>query len=277
MSRSLRPPVLGTLAAIAVTATMDATGYAPFSALPLLPLGALFWYLQRLPRREVGFTWGRLSDYAQPILHPVLVIGAAALAAYAGGAVDLEGAEWSKFWLNLVVGGLATILGCIVTEEGFFRGWLWASLRRAGRGKVATLVWTSAAFSLWHLSAVILPTGFDLPLRQVPVYLINATLIGAIWGVLRLASGSVVVASVAHGVWNGLAYALFAFGTKVGTLGVTETWLYGPEVGLLGLGLNALYATWLLRRYARFLLQSPANGDGEDRGGTPSRSPAQKA
>ena len=70
---------------------------------------------------------------------------------------------------------------------------------------------------------------------------------GLIWGMLRLISGSAVVASVSHAVWNGLAYGLFAYGTKVGALGVTETSIFGPEVGYAGLALNGAYATLLWR------------------------------
>ena len=84
--------------------------------------------------------------------------------------------------------------------------------------------------------------------------MVNAALIGLIWGMMRMISGSVVVASVSHGVWNGLNYALFAFGTKTGALGVTQTSIYGPEVGFVGLALNAAFAAglwwWLDRREA---------------------------
>jgi hypothetical protein len=111
---------------------------------------------------------------------------------------------------------------------------LWASRRRR------PLLFTSIAFALWHVSAVTLPTGFDLPVAQIPVFLVNAAVMGAIWGVLRDISGSLVVSSVSHGVWNGLAYALFGYGTKGGALGIRHTAIYGPEVGLVGLALNAL-------------------------------------
>ena len=127
----------------------------------------------------------------------------------------------------------------ILTEEGFFRGWLWAALRRAGDPPGKTLIWTSLVFALWHLSAVALPTGFDIPWRQIPVFMVNATILGAIWGLLRWRSGSVIVASVSHGVWNGLAYVLFGFGTEAGALGIENTALFGPEVGVLGVAVNA--------------------------------------
>jgi hypothetical protein len=100
--------------------------------------------------------------------------------------------------------------------------------------------------ALWHVSAVALPTGFDLPARQIPIFLLNAAVMGAIWGVLRQLSGSIIVSSVSHGIWNGIAYALFGYGTRRGALGVSNTALYGPEVGLLGLGLNVLALCVLL-------------------------------
>ncbi len=247
MKKSSLWPLLGTLTAIAITATMDATGYTAFSALPLAPLLALLWYAQRMSRVEVGFTWGRRGDYVPAVLYPLVVIGAATLAAAIGGAIDTSDTNWQHFWINLLAGGLSTILGALITEEGFFRGWLWAALRRIGCSNPRTLVATSVAFTIWHLSAVVLPTGYDLPPAQLPIYLVNATLLGLIWGMLRLGSGSVIVASVSHGIWNGMAYALFAFGTKTGALGVADVWIYGPERGLIGILLNSLYAALLWR------------------------------
>ena len=245
MDPALRRPIGGVLAAIAITTAMDAGGLSAFSALPLFPLMGLFWYLQRLTRPSVGFVWGRWSDYGLAVLYPVLVLGLTAFITVVAGAARFESTNWGKAWINLALVGVSTILVATVTEEGFFRGWLWASLERAGQKPGGALGWSSIAFSLWHLSAVALKTGFDLPARQIPVYLVNVAVIGAIWGMLRSISGSVIVASVSHGVWNGGAYVLFGFGTKVGALGVQETAVYGPEVGALGLLLNLLFAAAL--------------------------------
>lgn len=82
-------------------------------------------------------------------------------------------------------------------------------------------------------------------MAQVPVFMLNAAVLGAIWGMLRLLSGSLVVASVSHGVWNGLAYVLFGFGSHVGALGISNSVIYGPEIGILGLLLNAAFAAGL--------------------------------
>jgi membrane protease YdiL (CAAX protease family) len=149
--------------------------------------------------------------------------------------------------LNFLSIGVATTVVAIGTEEGFFRGWLFASLQRAGLGPAPVVLWTSVAFALWHISAVSLPTGFDLPAARIPLFIVNAAVIGAIWGILRLMSGSVIVASVSHGLWNGLDYALFAFGTKTGALGIKNTAVFGPEVGVLGLLLNVAFALLLWR------------------------------
>jgi membrane protease YdiL (CAAX protease family) len=135
----------------------------------------------------------------------------------------------------------------IITEEGFFRGWLWASLERAGVPRPSILISSSIAFSLWHWSAVMLKTGFDPPRSQVPVFMVNAIVMGAVWGLLRWISGSVIVSSVSHGLWNGMAYVFFGFGTKVGALGIKNTGFYGPEVGVLGLAVNFIFAAALWR------------------------------
>jgi membrane protease YdiL (CAAX protease family) len=246
-SATLTRPIVGVLAAIGITTAMDASGLSVFSALPLLPLAGLLWAWQRFPRVEMGLAWGSARAYGLALLHPLVVIGAVTAVAALAGVIDLAQADWRKAGLNLVLVGVSTILVVILTEEGFFRGWLWASLRRAGLGETPVLLWTSVAFSLWHVSAVSLETGFDIPAPQIPVYLVNAVLMGAIWGMLRLLSGSVVVASVSHGVWNGLAYVLFGFGTRVGALGIEATHIYGPEVGAVGLILNALFAFALWR------------------------------
>src|SRR4030042_4856924 len=182
MTPAFRFSVLGVLVAIAITTAMDAGGLSAFSSLPLLPLVALFWYLGRFSRIEVGFAWGRWRHPGLAVVHPLVVLGSVALIAAAAGAVHLANTDWKKAGLNLVLVTVSTILAAIVTEEGFFRGWLWASLRRAGQNEGQTLFWSSIAFSLGHWSAITLKTGFDVPAAPIPVFMINAAVLGAIWG-----------------------------------------------------------------------------------------------
>ena len=71
----MKPAILGVAVAIAITTTMDATGYAMFSALPLFPLAGLFWYLQKFSRREIGLVWGNLRSCIPAVAYPILVLG----------------------------------------------------------------------------------------------------------------------------------------------------------------------------------------------------------
>src|SRR5438045_2499738 len=195
ITRALALPIFGVCVAIAITTTMDATGLLAFSALPLIPLMALFWLLQRFSRIEIGFVWGTRRAYALAVLYPLIVIGTLVFVVAISGAIDTAHTNWRKAGLNLVLVSVSTVLVAIVTEEGFFRGWLWASLRHAGVKPVWVLVTSSLAFSLWHLSAVVFDTGFNPSAAQVPVFMINAAALGAIWGLMRWISGSVIVSS----------------------------------------------------------------------------------
>ena len=251
MNPGMRAPVAGVAVAIAITTTMDATGYAMFSALPLLPLAALFWYLQRFSRSDIGLRLGGTRDFAWALAYPLTVLGTMAMIAWLAGAVNTDATDLHKALANIGLMSSTGIIMVLLTEEGFFRGWLWASLKRAGRSDAYVLVWTSLAFTIWHISAISLDTGFDIPAAEIPVYLVNATLLGMVWGILRMVSGSVLVPAVCHAVWNGLDYPLYGFGEKIGALGIQETHLFGPEVGLVGIGLNTLFVLLIWRFYVR--------------------------
>lgn len=251
MKKSPGLALLGVVVAIGITTTMDATGLLSFSALPLAPLFGLFAWRQHLSRRELGISVGRGAYHGLALIYPLLVMGVIAALAAFSGAIDVSHADPRKASLNLFLVAVTTVIVAFVTEEGFFRGWLWASLRRSGLSAGPTLIWTSLAFAAWHISAVTFDTGFRPEPWQVPVFLLNALTLGAIWGMLRLLSGSILVSSVSHGLWNGLAYVLFGFGKHDGTLGIKNTGVFGPEVGLLGLGLNLSFAAALWWGMAR--------------------------
>jgi membrane protease YdiL (CAAX protease family) len=245
--RSLTLPIIGVVCAITVTAVMDATGLSTFSALALFPLLFLFWWLSHLSRTEVGFRVGRAKDYGMATFFPAAVMGAIAFIAWLAGAIDLSKTNWSKTAANLALMTVSTFLVAIITEEGFFRGWLWGSLQKAGMKTGRVIIWSSIAFALWHISAVTIDPDFKPPAAQIPIYLCNAAVVGVAWGLLRAQSGSIIVTSLSHGVWNGMAYMLFGFGSRTGSLGIRNTAVFGPENGLLGLGLNLLFACLLWR------------------------------
>lgn len=238
MNKNMLPAIAGTVIAILITTTMDATGYSAFSALPLFPLAGLFWYLQKFSRAEIGLVWGPPYAYGLAIAYPIIVLGVIGLIALTAGAVDTSEADWNKAFLNMALMSSTGVIMGMITEEGFFRGWLWAALKRAGKSDTYVLIWTSLAFTAWHISAISLDTGFDVPANEIPIYLVNATLLGLIWGLLRQISGSVIVSAVCHSVWNGIDYPLYGFGEKVGALGIEQTHIFGPEVGVIGVGVN---------------------------------------
>lgn len=123
--------------------------------------------------------------------------------AYLMRVVDTSNANWNNALLNMGMMSTAGILVVVLTEEGFFRGWLWAALKRGGQSDMQVLIWSSLAFTAWHISAISLDTGFDLPADEIPIYLVNATLIGGVFGIIRMISGSVIAPSLCHAVWNG--------------------------------------------------------------------------
>lgn len=194
-------------------------------------------------------SWGVLKSHGWAIGYPLLVLGLAAAIAGYFGAIDTRQADWTRVMVNISLGSIIGIPMVMITEEGFFRGCLWASLKRAGKSDRQVLVITSIAFIIWHLSVVSLDTGFDLPAREIPIYLINQIILGLIWGILRMISGSVLVPAVSHAVWDGIDYPLFGFGEKVGALGITATQTFGPEAGVVGIVLGMGFPALIWRYY----------------------------
>jgi uncharacterized protein len=237
--------VLGAGAAITITATMDAHGLTVFSALPLFPLAGALWALQRFSRAQIGLTLATWRGYAAALGYPAIILSIAMVIAFAAGATHARAFTPTTLSHMLIAIAAGTLVG-LLTEEGFFRGWLWAALARAGLRADSTLVVSSIIFALWHVSYVTMAQGYILPLHQVLIFIPNAFAIGVIWGTMRSMSGSIIVSSVSHSVWNAFAYLLFGEGPKVGLLGITQTSIFGAEVGVVGLALNCAFALALL-------------------------------
>ena len=252
--------ILPAFAMFAATAT---NGVLPgMGALFLLPLLVIFWSVERFSRREMGFVPGSLRHYGLGLLHPVLVLSLLALVAWWSGATTIQNPDWSKVALDFAVAALTTGLATIVTEDGFFRGWLWAALQRAGLTEQRVVLVTGIAFGIWHLPYGLLGTGYAPLSAELPLYIINASVIGIAWGLLRLLSGSLVVVAVTHGIWNAAVYVLFNNGAELGALGIQNISLFGPEVGVLALVLNLGYTMglWLWYRRAEAMRDVPKAG-----------------
>ncbi len=227
------------------------TGSEAASVVVLLGMFVGCWALLRLPRRVVGFTWGDLGGHAVAIGYPIIVIGVLSTLAIVFGAGTLAVLDAKSTLVDLGIMFAATALGTLITEEGFFRGWLWAAIRRKGTSETGALVWTASVFTLWHVPVAMLEPNLVLPVAILPVYFMNAMLLGLAWGILRMATGSVVVSAVSHGTWNALSYVLFGYGLRTGSLSVFAYDVFGPERGLLGVALNLIAVIGLWHWYRR--------------------------
>ena len=135
---------------------------------------------------------------------PLLVLGLVAAIAWFLGEIDTFDTNWNKTYLSI---GLMTSTGAhrvLITGEGFFPGWLWAALKRGRTSDVQILLLASLGFTLWHGTAITLETGFYITLRKVSFFLINLTILGLIWEILRVLSESILVPAVSHAVWDGI-------------------------------------------------------------------------
>ncbi len=258
--------VTGTVAVLATSPALELlTGDATLYSLPALVFLAFCWSRTGLNRREVGFVSGR-GSYQTAILHPLLVVGGIVFLATAVGVTRVDDTPVRTVALQVSMMTVITTLGALITEDGFFRGWLWGTLERARLAPEAILLWTAFAFAAWHLPVALIEPSYRLPVQQLPVHMLNVWLLGMSWGVLRLVSGSVLVAALSHGLWNGLAYTLFGFGTAPGALGIATSLQYDPERGWAGIAFNTaaflfLWRWWQRREQARLAADAEEAGN----------------
>lgn len=246
--RAGRWAIVGTAIALLLSPALElVTGSEALYPAVALGLVVWFWLASGTTPREAGFTRGERGARAA-VLYPLLVVaGAVVLATATGSAWP---ADTSPGTLALQVGTMTvvTALGTLLTEDGFFRGWLWGTLERAGREPEEVLLWTAASAALWHLPLTLIEPSLRLAPAALAVHLLDLWLLGLCWGLLRLASGSVLVVALSHGVWAGLVYTLFGFGSAPGALGIADSLRVDPERGWAGVALHAA-AFLVLRRW----------------------------
>lgn len=240
-------PVCGTFAALVLSPLIAFGLHKPnLYPLVLLPTVLVSWGLTGYRPKDLGLTIGRGRFYLAAVAYPCTVIVGLTVV-----ALTTHHVRQTQFHLTqnaTEVGRLFafSLTAAILTEEGFFRGWLWAACTRNGFCPSRTLWFTSVAFSVWHLAITSMPE-FHIASWDVPMYLLAILLIGVNLGLLRQLSDSLVVSSVAHASWNSLAYVLFGSGENSGILRISSTRIYDPERGLLGILLNAVIAVALWR------------------------------
>jgi membrane protease YdiL (CAAX protease family) len=243
--------LLGIAAAVLAPVSEILTG-SPLPYLLILTfLAGLTWAVLRLGLREMGLALGGASDHLVALLYPLVAIGVLGLLAWAARSTGTGPVFTGENWKRLGLMFASTWVGTLLTEEGFFRGALWGVSLRAKWKPLSVLLWTSIAFMAWHIAVPIIEEDFRLVSHQIPIYYGNVLLLGLAWGLLRMISGSILVACTAHASWNALAYVFFGYGMKSGALGVDRMTLFGPERGVLGLVVNTAVVLLLFRWWRR--------------------------
>lgn len=251
---------------------MGLTGDATWYALPLLVAVPMLWRTCRLSRHEIGLRRSK-GFYSRATLLPLVVVGGAVWLATLGGVARVGEIRLGTLGLQVSTMALITAFGALVTEDGFFRGALWGLLERGGRSTDAILLWTSTAYVVWYLPILWVTPSPVGGLEAFLVHALNLWLLALCWGVLRLASGSILVTAWAHGLWSGLAYTLFGFGDAGGAMGVVDALRFDPERGWAGVALNTaallMLWRWWRRQERAALAERAAAVAGDDRSEDP--------
>ena len=240
-------PILGSIAILAISPLVTAlTGKVNAYAVVLLPVTLLFWAITRLSRRDLGLRLGQPSAYMVSLLYPVAVMGLTGIVTWLTGGIQANNILIFNISRRVLYFFLIYLIGALLTEEGFFRGWLWGILEKRGFKLGVRLVWTGGVFSLWHLAVTIISPELGFSKSILPIYLGNIFLIGLFFGLLRQRSGSLLPVSVSHALWNALLYTLYGTGGMTGALDIAAPQYFDPERGLLGLLLNlmAVFILW---------------------------------
>ena len=253
-------PLIASISAIAISpllvlTTAQSALYNIWLAVMMIAL----WVAQRLTKREVGIAIGDPKSYFIALAYAVGIIGCVALGAWITQLIDLKDYSATTVLRRLSLNFLVTFVLALITEEGFFRGALWGSCARAGFSPAKTVIWTSVAFGVWHIAVPIIDPAFAQPLSKVPQYVIGSTCFGVAMGLLRLRSGSIIVPSLCHALWNASVYTFFGAGEKIGQLGISDSSIWDPERGYAGLALAMLVAVLLWWWIKPSTTSSPTN------------------
>lgn len=146
--------------------------------------------------------------------------------------------------LNLVVGLPVTVVTFAIAEEVAWRGYLLPRLLPLGRNRALAL--TGLVHAVWHLPLVLLTTLYHADgnrLITVPLLLGTVVAAGFVFGDLRIATGSVWPAAIAHATHNVAWGALQAFTVTASPVLVNE-YLVGDN-GVLILVATVVGAVWL--------------------------------
>lgn len=226
--------VLGYSAIFTVTAASSGIPYTEWFAsapnvwrtavLPLV-LGAVF-----LIAFLAWARWDGVFRDRQRLSVPVILKLATALFGM-GIVVHLVFVNWGGLEAAIVLPILITGVLVGFCEERLFRGMLLSGMRAEGRSEATVAVGTSIAFGLFHLTNII--TGSPLPAVLGQVLL--ATCSGIILYSFRRITGFLIVAMIAHGMWDTSLFLPAAPPTTTSTLIGLILLIVVPAFGVIAL------------------------------------------
>jgi uncharacterized protein len=155
------------------------------------------------------------------------------------GDGDSEIGMFSQRFVAVAIIGMVPGFFLALGEELGWRGYLLQRLLRTGwRYPVllGALIW-----AVWHLPLLLL-TGYGHGALSVMLHTVLILLFGVFIGWLRLASGSVWVAAMAHASFNGFVQSLFGV-SFVGE----KSWIWVGDYGVLILIPYGFLIAWLYR------------------------------
>lgn len=201
------------------------------------------WELLGLHRLGVRLWWIAIVG---PFLISLLAIGltwATPLASVATPASPLN------MVLNFAVNAIVTTVTFAAAEEVAWRGYLLPRLLHLGRNKALAI--TGLVHAAWHLPLILLTSLYHSDgnlLIILPLFIATIVAAGFIYGDLRIATGSIWPASIAHGVHNA-SWAALAGLTITSSPVLVNEYLAGDN-GVFILMTTIVAAFWL-RRWLR--------------------------
>jgi CAAX protease family protein len=151
--------------------------------------------------------------------------------------------------LNFAVNTIVTILVAAVPEELAWRGYLLPRLLQVGRNRALAI--TGLVHAAWHLPLILLTSLYHPDgnlLIILPLFVATIVAAGFVYGDLRIATGSIWPAAIAHGVHNASSAVLAGLTVTSSPVLVNE-YLAG-DTGVLILMATVVAAFWL-RRWLR--------------------------
>jgi uncharacterized protein len=150
---------------------------------------------------------------------------------------------------NLLIGAAIAALTFALAEEIGMRGYLQPHLMSLGRTRallVVGLVWATCHMPLYYFVAKLFPVGNVL--LFVPLFYGTIVAASFFFGYLRIYTGSIWLASIAHAVHNTAWSTLTAF-TVTSSAGLVNLYLVGDYgiLILIGVVIGAIWAGCMLR------------------------------